>query len=434
MKTRFLNFTITDILLETDGLVYDLHNALGLREYSYDVPAGTLTLDFCGEIFYGDEDVAIATDLRILFRGLQSIRIFDDWDYLDPYLESDILERDGAICSTRPPRAEAPLSHIVSLAAVFTEDDVDVDLQVLFTPAEVETKTWRELYEKYKDHLRIGFFGGPEFLISADTAEVSVVQSVRALSDNTQPASAPCLTKATSAALEAGVGELMSPLDAALLYATLASRVPMVRDLLGRGADPNVRLLDEMTPIMYVDWDAKDGPATFRALRDAGADLCAADKDGDTLLHDIGISAAATEAEPSRLALLRELVMLGVPVDQANNEGMTPLFVAAQFEDGVATLRVLLELGASAAARANDGSSPIHHPARWGYAKVVELLIGAGVDIDAQDATGSTALMYACGFGHEAVATLLIAAGADVALQDKTGATAAVRGRTQRPG
>ena len=162
---KLLNFSIDDIHLETNGVVFDLHNAICLHKYSQDVLAGTFTLYFEGEVFTGS--VAVTTRLKMLFHGLKSIRIFEDWSYVDPDLPAEEQAEDWP-----PPHCEA-----LSLDRFGRVDEMGISN--LLTPAESEARTAAELREAYKDHLVIAFVNGPELLISAETAEVRLVQSTR---------------------------------------------------------------------------------------------------------------------------------------------------------------------------------------------------------------------------------------------------------------
>lgn len=113
------------------------------------------------------------------------------------------------------------------------------------------------------------------------------------------------------------------------------------------------------------------------------------------------------------VAAIASLVGRGIPVDARDEEGRTPLMVAAAFGN-LAAAKELLILGGDARARDLTGEAAIHFGARAGMAPLVDLLIASGVDPDFRSLPRSaTALHYAAAFGHERVVRLLVARGAD---------------------
>jgi len=103
----------------------------------------------------------------------------------------------------------------------------------------------------------------------------------------------------------------------------------------------------------------------------------------------------------------------GIPVDARDEEGRTPLMVAAAFGN-TAAAGALIGLGADPSARDDQGEAAIHFAARAGMAPMVDLLIASGIDADYRSsARSATALHYAAAFGHERVVRLLIAHGSD---------------------
>eukprot|EP01006_Ploeotia_vitrea_P040626 TRINITY_DN66440_c6_g1_i1.p2 TRINITY_DN66440_c6_g1~~TRINITY_DN66440_c6_g1_i1.p2 ORF type:complete len:762 (-),score=494.43 TRINITY_DN66440_c6_g1_i1:84-2267(-) len=69
----------------------------------------------------------------------------------------------------------------------------------------------------------------------------------------------------------------------------------------------------------------------------------------------------------------------------------------------------------------------LHFAARYGYLKVLELLLGANADVDIQDKGGRTPLHYACSFGEDSAAMMLLKHGANTDVQSKDGWTALLR-------
>jgi ankyrin repeat protein len=84
-----------------------------------------------------------------------------------------------------------------------------------------------------------------------------------------------------------------------------------------------------------------------------------------------------------------------------------------------------LRLGADKEKRNDDGMTPLMIAAQGGYAEPVKKLIAAKVDLNArQPSTGMTALMFAARNGHAEVVDALGAAKAAIDLRDNDGMTA----------
>ena len=172
------------------------------------------------------------------------------------------------------------------------------------------------------------------------------------------------------------------------------------------GADLNARDPQGRTPL-HVATFARQREAV-RALARAGAQLGLLENDrydavtiaavaGDeaTLreLLALGASAALTTSRYDGTALIaaahlghdgvvRQLIAAGAPLDHVNNLHWTALIEAIVLGDGgarhVATLKALLDAGASTALTDREGRTPLALARARGYAEMVALLERAG--------------------------------------------------------
>jgi ankyrin repeat protein len=117
-------------------------------------------------------------------------------------------------------------------------------------------------------------------------------------------------------------------------------------------------------------------------------------------------------AQPGdRAKVIRLLVAAGMPLEQPDARGMTPLLNAAYFGN-VEAVQVLLELGAKPDAIDEEGFTALHSAAEQGFVKVVELLVARGAPLEVANAVGRTALDGAVLCGHREVVARLLDAGA----------------------
>jgi len=156
------------------------------------------------------------------------------------------------------------------------------------------------------------------------------------------------------------------------------------------------------TPLMYAA--ANGSIEAVRALIAAGADVNAANDFGATALM-WGI----TDADK-----VRALVAAGADVRARSKMGRTPLYLAAANDGSSATVKLLLDRGADAAARDSQQSTPLMAAATANDLAGIRLLIEHGAKVNDADAFGMTPLMQAAANNNVKAVELLLARGADV--------------------
>ena len=220
----------------------------------------------------------------------------------------------------------------------------------------------------------------------------------------------------------------------ALLLATLAGRLHIVRALLEAGAAVDLADSSGCTPLHAAAFTGH--VAILEALLAAGAEVGLSDQDGDTPLH-----AAADMAQD---AIIRLLLEYGALADVENDDGCTPL-LQATVVGHVKAVRALLDGGATvdastkagctfrqAAYAGVGGETALHAAASTGQEAVMVALLDARATLSVQDADGHTALHAAASSGHVGCIHALLRAGAPLEPRNADGGTpllaAAARG------
>ncbi len=188
-----------------------------------------------------------------------------------------------------------------------------------------------------------------------------------------------------------------------------------IRELLERGADPNVRNFRGETPLHRAAIRNPDLDVS-RTLIGAGADVNAQDEKGTTPLHR-----AAHNPSTGRAELLIEA---GADVGARDNSGATPLHHAAESGHEAMIVR-LVEAGPDPNARDQEGRTPLHQAAEKGSYLGTHRLLQQGADPNITDKEGRTPLHCAAGSvdGSEAVERLLEAGANPNFSQDSRGET-----------
>jgi ankyrin repeat protein len=145
------------------------------------------------------------------------------------------------------------------------------------------------------------------------------------------------------------------------------------RALLAGGADPNA--LDSRRYDLVTIAAVRDDLEMVRLGLAAGASPRAITSpyDGTALI---------AAAHLGHVAVVRELVRAGAPLDHVNNLGWTALLEAIILGDGgprhTEIVRVLVAAGAAPGLADRDGATPLAHARRRGYGEMVRVLEEAG--------------------------------------------------------
>ena len=173
------------------------------------------------------------------------------------------------------------------------------------------------------------------------------------------------------------------------------------------------------TPFMYL---ARYATAEdCKKLVEAGADINARNKDGNTALM------LATCNKEDGEAICDLLLKAGAGVNEKDNDVWTPLMWAARYSSPE-LCRKLINAGAEIDGKDNEGWTPLMSAARYSSPEVCKVLIEAGADINAKKKDGSTALMLATCNGENAssICDLLAQNRAEINAHNKDGDTALI--------
>ena len=194
-----------------------------------------------------------------------------------------------------------------------------------------------------------------------------------------------------------------------------ARRLPLVRALLDRGADPNGRIKTSAMVMSYIGWPKKGAFEPFSCgtgdLRGA-TPLWVAAYDMNGAGGQAHVFAVMPSFTSSNTEVLRLLIEAGADQHLTTVDGTTPFMAAAGLGPATYTprqprgvraisseeaVRFLHEAGADINATNEANFTALHGAAFRGMNEVIEYLVSHGADIDARDFRGRTAYRMAEG-------------------------------------
>jgi ankyrin repeat protein len=204
-----------------------------------------------------------------------------------------------------------------------------------------------------------------------------------------------------------------------LLSAIRNRRPARALELLRLGADPKIRTAEgDSTLCCALDYEVDDLVAPLLA---AGVDPNVPGARGDYPLHLL-----TSWRRPGRELLAASMVRHGARVDVRDDEGATPMFVAAK-AGYVEMIEGLQRLGADISETNGELDTALTFAACWGYTDQARMLLDHGIDIHARDNLGMNALAWASKGGHAETIDLLLRHGADPNVADLWGQTPLMR-------
>jgi len=190
-------------------------------------------------------------------------------------------------------------------------------------------------------------------------------------------------------------------------------RLPLVKALLARGADPNARITTSAMLMSYVGYPKK---GAFEPFACGTGDLRGATPLWSAAYSANGAGGTFGEVSDSRaesnVEIIRSLLAAGADQHLTTDDGTTPFMVAAGLGRSTYTprkprgirspsaeeaVKVLLEAGADINAVNEGDFTALHGAAMRGLNEVVQFLVEHGADINRRDFRGRTAYRMAEG-------------------------------------
>lgn len=190
--------------------------------------------------------------------------------------------------------------------------------------------------------------------------------------------------------------------DVALVYASGAGEVAVMKLLLDKKVSPNARSSHGISPLILSGYAGKVEAVQLLLARGAEPNQVNDDQEGP--LHTCAVTPGAEQIVPL-------LLKAGARADAADKYGKTPLNNHAAYGN-IAAVRALLDAGAKVDNRGNEQQTPLFVAASNGHEETVAELLARHADPNLVNTFGATPLMTAAANGHLGVVQKLHGAGA----------------------
>ncbi|KAJ8002694.1 hypothetical protein DPEC_G00161590 [Dallia pectoralis] len=174
--------------------------------------------------------------------------------------------------------------------------------------------------------------------------------------------------------------------------------------MLEAGLDPN-----------YHDPETGETPLTFVAHLDNVVELIVALKHGGAHLDfrsQDGMTALHKAVRAKNQATLKALLDLGASPNYKDSQSLTPLYHSVLVGGDPGCCEILLRADATVCCHDENGWQEVHQACRYGHVQHVEHLLFYGADISVQNASGNTALHICALYNQEHCARVLLLRGA----------------------
>ena len=212
--------------------------------------------------------------------------------------------------------------------------------------------------------------------------------------------------------------------DIALLEAAASGDLNQVTRLLQGGADPNLLVPGERTPLIRAA--DKGHLLVVRALLERGADPNRTDRASSRRFPEIPRSPLGAASSSGHTEVVEVLLQSGAEVDLAPRGDGTPLMWAAGAGHEM-VVDQLLEAGADPNRVIRGDGTALMEAAGGGHQRVVGLLLDAGADPSLSSRGDGTALYKAINSGEDSIVKQLLDAGADTNYSPRGDATPLAR-------